>query len=131
MVHSGGNAFEGIMAAVPSTQHAEAARLAQRQRVLKSCVIAYSGRHVTQVAAVRDISEHGARLRVETQSTVPDTFELILDLDGIEADCEVVWRRPKEIGVRFTATRVVAPKRTQVVHATRPADAISIRRAKR
>ena len=106
------------------------ARLATRQRVLKACIIAYSGRHVTQVAAVRDISEDGARLRVENASGVPDTFELILDLDGIEADCEVVWRKLKEVGVRFTATRVVPPTRVQIV-TSKSATPVSLRRAKR
>ena len=106
-------------------------RVAPRQRVLKACVIAYSGRHITQVAAVRDVSETGARLRVENPLTVPDTFELILDLDGLEADCEVTWRKDKEIGVRFTALRVVEPTRVQVVGASDAKPVVSLRRKPR
>ena len=106
-------------------------RLTQRLRVLKACTIAYSGRHVTQIAAVRDISEDGARLRVENSASIPDTFELLLDLDGIEADCEVVWRKLKEVGVRFTATRVVPPKRLQVIGERSRPGATAVRRPAR
>lgn len=103
-------------------------RAASRQRVLKACVIAYSGRHITIAAAVRDVSETGARLRVENSLAVPDTFELILDLDGLEADCEVTWRRDREIGVRFLTLRAVEPKRSQVVSLPDAQHTVSLRR---
>jgi Tfp pilus assembly protein FimT len=103
-------------------------RAVARQRVLKACVIAYSGRHITIAAAVRDVSDTGARLRVENALAIPDTFELLLDLDGLEADCEVTWRKDREIGVRFTALRAVEPKRTQVVIQPDAQHQVSLRR---
>jgi PilZ domain len=103
-------------------------RLAARQRVLKACVIAYSGRHITIAAAVRDVSETGARLRVENGLAIPDTFELLLDLDGLEADCEVTWRKDREIGVRFLALRAVEPKRAQVISQPDAQHQVSLRR---
>jgi hypothetical protein len=71
-------------------------------------------------------------LRVEGSVTAPDTFELLIALDGLEANCEVVWRREADIGVRFIgAPRAVAPKRTQSITAVAPAHAPSLRRKPR
>ena len=83
-----------------------------RRRVLKAGVVAYNDRHVTLPCTVRDLSATGARVRVEGSVSAPDTFELIIDIDGFEANCQVVWRKGNEIGVRFLgAPRMVAPKR--------------------
>lgn len=87
-----------------------------RRRVLKAGVIAYIGRHVTMPCGVRDMSDSGARLTFEGSVEPPDTFELLIDIDGIEAACEVVWRRGKEVGVRFSEPpRSSGRKRQQVV----------------
>jgi hypothetical protein len=91
-------------------------RSSDRRRVLKSGVIAYNGRHVTMTCGVRDFSASGARLLVQGSMTAPDTFELIIELDGLEAPCEVVWRRGQEVGVRFASPpQASAKKREQVV----------------
>lgn len=101
-------------------------RNASRRRVLKAGVVAYNGRHVTLPCGVRDMSEQGARLTLAGSVTAPDTFELLVELDGIEASCEVVWRRGSEIGVRFLAPpKSNDKKREQVVdqwtqHTSRP-----------
>ena len=102
-----------------------------RKRLLKGGVIAFSARHATLPCVVRDISETGARLQVEQASTVPDTFELIVDLDGLEVPCAVVWRKLNEVGVAFTAAPSrVAPKRAQVVGIRSPyGDKLTLRRA--
>lgn len=65
---------------------------------------------------MRDLSDSGARLLLDGSIDAPDTFELIIDMDGLEADCRVVWRRGKEVGVIFVGgTRKVEKKRTQIV----------------
>lgn len=95
-----------------------------RKRMLKGGTIAFSGRHATIACVVRDISDTGARLQVAQANGVPDTFELIIELDGFEAPVEVVWRTVGEIGVRFLAQpSKVAPKRAQSVEVTLPAAA--------
>jgi hypothetical protein len=105
------------------------ARSAPRRRVLKAAVAASNGRHLTVGCGVRDISATGARLRVDGSVTVPDTFELIIESEGLEADCEVVWRKANEVGVKFLgAPRTVAAKRPQVVSAVTPPRAPSLRR---
>ena len=91
-------------------------RAAPRKRMLKGGIVAFSARHATLPCVVRDLSDSGVRLQVEQASSVPDTFELLIDLDGFEARCSVVWRRAREIGACFvTPPTRVAPKRTQVV----------------
>jgi hypothetical protein len=68
-------------------------RRGPRQRVLKGGIVAFNDRRSTLPCIVRDISETGARLRMETMSVLaPDTFLLIIELDGIEAECQVVRR---------------------------------------
>jgi hypothetical protein len=100
-----------------------------RRRVLKAGIAASNDRRLTVRCTVRDISETGARLRIEGSMTVPDTFELIIELDGLEAPCQAVWRKGGEVGVKFLAApRIVAAKRAQVVGAVVPQRALSLRR---
>jgi hypothetical protein len=104
-------------------------RIAPRRRVLKSGIAASNDRRLTVNCTVRDISDTGARLRVEGSMTVPDTFELLIPLDGLEAPCQVVWRKGGDVGVKFlSAPRIAAPKRAQVISAVVPPKAISLRR---
>ena len=106
------------------------ARMSPRRRVLKAGIAASNDRHITVACTVRDISATGARLRVDGSLSIPDTFELIIDVDGLEANCEVMWRKGNEVGARFLgAPRMVAAKRTQVINPLVPAKAPSLRRA--
>ncbi len=106
-------------------------RMSPRRRVLKAGIAASNDRHLTTPCTVRDLSATGARLRVEGSRTVPDTFELIIELDGLEANCQVVWRKANEVGVRFVgAPRVVAARRAQVVNAIVPQRQSLLRRPK-
>ncbi len=107
----------------------DARRSHPRRRILKSGTIAFNDRFSALPCTVRDRSETGAHLRVEGTVNVPNTFELIIELDGLEAGCEVVWRKEKDIGVRFlSAPRTVPPRRTQVVKALVPEQAPTLRR---
>lgn len=106
-------------------------RSSTRRKQLKGCIIAFNNRHSTLPASVRDISASGARIEAHA-ADVPDTFELIVELDGLEADCEVMWRKVNLVGVRFVSPpRYLEPKRLQVVRPTIPTAAPSIRRRPR
>jgi PilZ domain len=108
------------------------ARVAPRRRMLKSGTIAYNDRHVTIGCILRDMSATGARLRIEGSVTAPDTFELIIPLDGLQTHCQVVWRAGQDVGVRFLAApRAVTPRRQQIVHAIAPSKAPTLRRKTR
>jgi len=100
-----------------------------RSRMLKGGLIAFSGRHATMPCVVRDISDGGARLQVAQGTAVPDTFELIIELDGLEVQCLVVWRKAQEVGVGFLEEpRHSAPKRAQVVSQSGPVARATLRR---
>ncbi len=104
-------------------------RIAPRRRVLKAGVIAFNNRYVTYNCTVRDLSDTGARLRVDDVTVIPASFELIIDLDGFEAPCEVTWRRQHEVGVKFTSPpRKTAPRRAQIVSVVRPEQKPTLRR---
>lgn len=100
-----------------------------RRRVLKAGIIAFNNRFATLTCMVRDLSEHGARLRVDNPMMVPSHFELIIELDGFEVDCELVWRHDNEIGVRFLCPpRQRTQPRKQVITAVVPASRSALRR---
>lgn len=104
-------------------------RRAVRRRVLKSGTIAYSDRFKTLSCTVRDLSEGGARLRVDNPMFVPTHFELLVEQDGFEADCEIVWRADKDLGVRFTSPpRHRGIVRKQVITAVVPEHRPTLRR---
>ena len=104
-------------------------RRSPRRRVLKGAIVAYNDRHSTIPCTVRDISDTGARLRTEGTVSAPDTFLLIVEIDGLEADCSVVWRKAPDLAVRFVSPpRKVPPKRAQVVTALAHGQKPSLRR---
>ncbi len=107
--------YSHIAVPIPSKAGLRAdGRKQNRKRMLKSGLIAYSGRQVTLDCVVRDLSDTGARLKICGSVEPPATFELIIGLDGLEAECEVKWRRDGEVGVCFNAPpRQVTPTKHQ------------------
>ncbi len=104
-------------------------RRAPRRRVLKGAIIAYNDRRSTIPCTVRDLSDTGARLRADGSINAPDTFLLIIELDGIEADCKVVWRKSPDLAVTFVSPpRKVPAKRAQIIAALIPEPKPSLRR---
>ena len=105
------------------------ARQASRRRVLKAGIAASNDRRLTIACTVRDVSATGARLRTDGSLQLADTFDLIIELDGLEASCQVVWRKGNEVGVRFLgAPRIVTARRVQVIDPVLPTKAPSLRR---
>jgi len=59
---------------------------------------------------VENISDTGARLNPYQGEVLPDTFTLAFTPTvGPFRDCEVVWRRAGQVGVRFVGVRTKAP----------------------
>jgi hypothetical protein len=71
-----------------------------RRRALKSARIAFKGHGVTIDCTVRNLSDRGACLNVESPIGIPDTFDLVLDHESVR-DCRVTWRKATQIGVEF------------------------------
>jgi hypothetical protein len=56
--------------------------------------------------AIADISESGARLALEHDVELPDTFMLLLTANGgARRHCRIVWRTGMTIGVEFPEPR--------------------------
>ncbi len=75
-------------------------RSSQRQRILKAGTIAFD-RAAGITCLLRNISDTGACLEVESQFGIPETFTLVVEKDALKLPCRVAWRSAKRIGVRF------------------------------
>jgi hypothetical protein len=99
-------------------------RRSSRPRQLKAAKASFNNGHASVPCTLRDLSESGCRLAVSSQVglIIPDRFELIVEIDGTRADCEVVWRTGVLLGVRFLSpVRRGKPLRDQVINAQAPA----------
>jgi hypothetical protein len=70
-----------------------------RRRVMKTGKIHFGKKH--EVCAVRDISSVGALIELTRAADVPDRFTLILEMESASRLCSVVWRRDRQLGIRF------------------------------
>jgi hypothetical protein len=50
---------------------------------------------------VRNVSETGALLEIESPVGIPNNFTLVISKDGVKRPCRVAWRSARRIGVRF------------------------------
>ena len=70
-----------------------------RKRILKAGRINFGFGSIDCV--VRNISETGASLEVESPVGVPERFELLIVADRCCKSCKVVWRKERRVGVHF------------------------------
>ena len=75
-------------------------RIAPRKRVLKAGLIEFSGGGIS--CTVRNLSDTGAALSVESQVGIPIEFKLVVISDQVSRMCRVVWRKEKRLGIRFS-----------------------------
>lgn len=71
-----------------------------RHRVLKAGMIVFNRAGGIE-CTVRNLSETGACLIVESPVGIPPSFELVIERDHLARQCEVVWRTEHRIGVKF------------------------------
>jgi hypothetical protein len=76
-------------------------RVARRHRTLKGGKIRFRSLGASIDCLTRNLSDTGASLQVESQSGIPDTFELFITDDKSRRTCRVVWRSANRIGVAF------------------------------
>lgn len=84
-------------------------RAGPRHRVLKAGTIAFD------LAAgidclVRNISDAGACLEIESPVGIPNRFTLHIKTEKVARSCHVVWRKARRIGVRFDEPGAAASK---------------------
>src|SRR6266480_3948444 len=71
----------------------------QRQPILKAGTISFDGSGID--CLVRNMSDEGANLEVESQIGIPNSFDLVIDSEHSNHQCHVVWRKARRIGVAF------------------------------
>ena len=74
-------------------------RIAPRKRVLKAGTIEFGGGAID--CTVRNLSDTGAALSVESPVGIPSDFNLIVASDEVNRTCRVVWRKENRIGITF------------------------------
>ena len=77
-------------------------RISPRHRVLKAGTIEFSGE--TLPCTVRNLSDTGAAIEVNSPLWFPDRFVLSVASEGWRKPCRVVRRDEKRIGVAFETT---------------------------
>lgn len=50
---------------------------------------------------IRNLSDKGACLEVDNGAVPSDRFMLMIKPENFERTCQVIWRKPKKIGVEF------------------------------
>jgi hypothetical protein len=76
-------------------------RTERRQRVFKQGRIVFNNGYGVFDCIVRNISQGGAMLEMETLLGVPRSFQIILDHGEKPRSCRVVWRTEKRMGIAF------------------------------
>jgi hypothetical protein len=75
-----------------------------RRSVQQSGWITLDGGFAARPCNVLDLSNSGAKLVVDDVVSIPNKMKLAFSRDARSGrTCEVVWRRGKTLGVRFTA----------------------------
>ena len=72
-----------------------------RARTLKGAKAVFNDGNSVVDCVIRDLSEGGARLKVETAIGFPDHFTLVMESQRARRNCRVIWRSANEIGVTF------------------------------
>jgi PilZ domain-containing protein len=75
-------------------------RKANRARTLKSGKIVLNLHASVIDCTVRNLSDRGALLMVQSVIGIPESFELVLE-NRTHRDCHVVWRGDNRLGVEF------------------------------
>jgi hypothetical protein len=85
---------------LPLQEAAEERRSRTRRRVFKTAKIALQNHCSAIDCTVRNLSEGGACLKIESSFGIPERFDLVLD-SGIVRNCRIAWRKATQIGVEF------------------------------
>ncbi len=100
-----------------------------RRRTLKKAIASYNNQAISMEVVLRDISDTGAKIKLKDNDILPDLFHLFVEIDSIGVECEVIWRRGREIGAKFISeVQQAKAGRTQVVDPTIDRSKVSILR---
>ena len=74
-------------------------RATQRHRVFKGGTITFESSGIA--CTVRNMSEGGAAIDLDTTITLPQSFTLLIERDNFVRSCRTVWRSDRRIGLAF------------------------------
>ena len=84
-------------------------RQTQRSRSLKGGTILFNNKQSVITCTVRNLSDGGANLHVQSAQGVPAFFDLAIEGEAVHRACDVVWKAKNRIGVTFcSASRAKA-----------------------
>ncbi|MDD7908929.1 PilZ domain-containing protein [Pseudovibrio exalbescens] len=78
-------------------------RRSRRRRTLKEGRVVFNDHSVVIDCTIRDLSDEGARLLLETTQDIPDEFFLYIVQHRQRAKVEVRWRTGDAMGVEFVS----------------------------
>ena len=73
----------------------------RRARTLKSAKIIFNQHGSVIDCTVRNLSDVGACLQVDSVVGIPETFDLLIPLDPAVRSCTVRWKSANRLGVSF------------------------------
>ncbi len=76
-------------------------RRKRRSRVLLHGKIVFDGGKASSDCVIRDLSEHGAKVRLPAEMAVPHQLYLIETRRGVAYVARVTWARDAELGLEF------------------------------
>jgi hypothetical protein len=77
-------------------------RKSGRRRALKGGRIIFNEGWGTLSCTIRNLSDDGAKLQLESVLGIPSEFTLMFDDGSPSRKCLVKWRNPTSLGVEFT-----------------------------
>lgn len=86
-------------ASAAATSQGPVKRKATRRMVQKTGRIRVG--KTSEICTVRDMSASGALIDVAGAMNIPDRFSLTLEMESAARKCEVVWRKERQLGVKF------------------------------
>jgi hypothetical protein len=78
-------------------------RQGPRQRTMLAAQIELNNGGSALDCLVRNLSDGGARIKIEAAHTLPDRFQLHLIKTSTRRAAEVKWRTATELGIEFTS----------------------------
>jgi len=79
-----------------------------RRRTLKSGKIIFNDQKSVIDCTIRNLSEKGCQIIVTTNADLPMVFELLLPTSGERYQCEIIWQKLNEAGVKFKSWHGIA-----------------------
>jgi hypothetical protein len=76
-------------------------RAVARTTIHRAVLMHFAGREGVQVCSVRDVTNHGAGIRLNGLNIVPSEFDISFDNFHTTRRCRLIWRDGDFVGASF------------------------------